>query len=457
MRDLLVTFLVFGALPFIMKYPYIGILVWSWLGYMNPHRLTWGFAFNMPFSQIVALVLLLAILFDRTKKSIPFDKTTITWFLFLMWLTMSTLLAMYPADAWPMFDRIVKIQLVTILTLMLMTDQRKINLLICIIVFSIGFYSVKGGIFTLATGGNFRVWGPPGSFIEENNSLALATLMVVPLMIYLYQIATHKWLKPLMVILILLSLASALGSQSRGALVAIIALAGYFWISSSYKLVTGPLLVLLAVVGLSFMPMSWHERMDTIKNYQEDESAMGRINAWHYSINVANDRLFGAGLQSWKVESFAQYAPDPLAVHAAHSIFFGVLGDSGWVGMFLFIAVLIMTWGNLNWVIKRAEKDGQATKLAKMIKLSMVAYCSGGAFLSLSYFDLPWHLIAIALLLRHQCKPVAVRSPLRRMNTGRNGTTPAEAIRSEATCTKAAKTPARNRSAEEPKEKSVAV
>lgn len=420
MRDLLVTFLVMGSLPFILKRPYIGILVWSWLAYMNPHRLTWGFAYTMPFSFIVAAVLMVAVFMDRSKKSIPFDKTTITWILFLIWLTISTVLAMFPSSAWPMFDRIVKIQVVTFLTMMLMTDQKRIDWLICVIVLSIGFYSVKGGIFTVANGGVFRVWGPPGSFIEENNSLALATLMTVPLMVYLFQIVTFKWLKPVIALMILLSLASALGSQSRGALVAIIAVAGYFWLSSPYKLLTGPMLAILAILGLMFMPDSWHERMETIKHYQEDESAMGRINAWHYAINVANDRLFGAGLQSWKLESFSMYAPDPLAVHAAHSIFFGVLGDCGWVGMFLFIAVLAMTWGNLNWVIKRAGRETNPAKLAQMIKVSLVAYFSGGAFLSLSYFDLPWHLIAIGLLLRHQHKSLAV--PVRRrVNRTRTG------------------------------------
>lgn len=408
MRDLFVTLMVLGSLPFIFKRPYIGILVWSWLSYMNPHRLTWGFAYNMPFAQIVALVLIAAIFLDKSKKSIPVDKTTIVWGFFLFWMTLSTIFAMYPSSAWAMYDRIFKIQLVTFLTMMLMTDQKKINWLVIVIVLSLGFYSIKGGVFTILTGGGYRVWGPPGSFIEENNSLALATLMVVPLMIYLYQIATDKWLKPLLIIGVILSLASALGSQSRGALLAILALAGYFWISSSYKILTGPLLVMLAIIGFGFMPESWHTRMETIQNYDQDASAMGRINAWEYSINVANDRLFGAGLQSWKLESFMMYAPNPLDVHAAHSIFFGVLGDSGWIGLLLFMTILFMTWGNLNWVIKNTSSTDHPAKLAKMIKLSMVAYCSGGAFLSLSYFDLPWHLFAIALLMRHQCKPLSV-------------------------------------------------
>ena len=63
MRDALVLMLVAGSLPLIFMRPWIGILVWSWLGYMNPHRLTWGFAYDFPFAQIVGIVTLLALVF----------------------------------------------------------------------------------------------------------------------------------------------------------------------------------------------------------------------------------------------------------------------------------------------------------------------------------------------------------------------------------------------------------
>jgi len=48
MRDLFVTAVIFGLLPFIFKRPWVGILVWAWLSYMNPHRLAWGFALISP-------------------------------------------------------------------------------------------------------------------------------------------------------------------------------------------------------------------------------------------------------------------------------------------------------------------------------------------------------------------------------------------------------------------------
>ncbi len=378
--------------------------MWSWIGYMNPHRLTWGFAFDMPFAQIIALVLFVAILMSKEKKAFPPSGGMLSiWVAFIAWMALSSTFALYVGDAWTQYIKIIKIQVVTFLTILLITDQKKIDFLIWVIVGSIGFYSVKGGVFTVMTGGVSRVYGPPGGFIQENNSLALATLMVVPLILYLFRISTNTWIKMALCGAILLSLISALGSQSRGALLSIIAVCGYFWISSRYKVATGLAIIVLAFVGFNFMPESWHDRMNTIQNYEQDSSAMGRINAWWYAFNVANDRVTGAGLNSWNLESFYKYAPNPLDVHAAHSIYFGVLADHGWPGLIMFLLIILMAWRNLSFVIRQASGTPMAY-LAGAIKVSLVAYMSGGAFLSLAYFDLPWHLYAISILLRHQIK-----------------------------------------------------
>ena len=49
MRDMFVTGIIFGLLPFVFRRPWLGILLWSWLGYMNPHRLAWGLPTTSPF------------------------------------------------------------------------------------------------------------------------------------------------------------------------------------------------------------------------------------------------------------------------------------------------------------------------------------------------------------------------------------------------------------------------
>lgn len=90
MRDILVTALAIGILPFILRKSYIGVLSWSWLSYMNPHRLTWGFAQNIPFAQITAITLLISLLMNREDKSLPINSLVIVWLIFIAWMIITT-------------------------------------------------------------------------------------------------------------------------------------------------------------------------------------------------------------------------------------------------------------------------------------------------------------------------------------------------------------------------------
>ncbi len=404
MRDILVTVLVFGMLPMIFWRPWTGILVWSWLGYMNPHRQTWGFAYDMPFAMIVAVTLFMAMVLSKEKYRLPWNGTIALWLVFLAWMSLTTALSIYPDRAIPLYTTVIKIQIMTLVTLMLITDTNRIHALVWVIVGSIGFYSVKGGVFTLMTGGGYRVYGPMDSNISENNAMALATLMILPLMVYLYKVHRHQpWLRWLLAISILLSTVSVFGSQSRGALIALAAVAGFFWLKSKSKVLTGAGLVALAVLTFSFMPASWHERMATITEYEIDKSAMSRIHAWEYSINIAADRITGGGFNSWSEETYAVYSPESKTTNiVAHSIYFSVLADHGWPGLIMYLILLFIAWRKLSRVIaltRHSESDFKPALLARMLQVSLVAYLSGGAFLSLSYFDLPWHIIAISILL----------------------------------------------------------
>jgi probable O-glycosylation ligase (exosortase A-associated) len=90
------------------------------------------------------------------------------------------------------------------------------------------------------------------------------------------------------------------------------------------------------------MPQEWYDRMNTINTYQEDQSAQGRINAWHTAFNVAKDRITGGGFEIWFPPTFRQYAPDPSNVRDVHSIYFEIMGEQGFVGFGLFMALGLM-------------------------------------------------------------------------------------------------------------------
>ena len=96
MRDLFITAVIFGLLPFVFKRPWLGILLWSWLGYMNPHRLAWGFAYSLPFSMIVGLVTIVAFMASKEKKAMTWTRETIVLLVFIGWMLFTTFFAFYP-------------------------------------------------------------------------------------------------------------------------------------------------------------------------------------------------------------------------------------------------------------------------------------------------------------------------------------------------------------------------
>lgn len=405
MRDILVTLLFIIGSGYTFRQPYVGILVSSWLNYMNPHRLCFGFAYSLPLSYVISLLVSVSYLFSKERKSFPKDKLVVLIMVFLIWMGITTVFA-FNDTATAEYIRVLKIQFPIILTLAMFNDKQRLHQLLWVIVLSLGYFGVKGGVFTVATGGGHRIYGPPGSFIEENNALAVANLMVMPLMVYLRTLLKKNWQKQLMLFCIISMAFAVIGSQSRGAFLAIATVGFYFWLQSHNKLVTALLLIFFVGTLALILPESWYDRMHTINTYQEDDSAMGRIRAWTLAFNIANHNLLGGGLMLWSKSTYLQYLDDfrpGMTAYVAHSIYFSVLGEHGWIGLLLFVSIFGLAWRYCSKLVATCKKDDEnkwIADLAKMIKLSLLAYLSGGAFLSLSYLDLPWHLVAIVILLK---------------------------------------------------------
>lgn len=409
MRDVILTLFVFGSIPFIFKQPFWGLLMWIWLGIMNPHRLTWGFAYSLPFAQAIAITLFLSLLVNAKKlQKFEFDGVGITLIFFVIWIGVSPWFSFHPEKELDLWLRAFKIQLMVLITYFVVAGRDHLMKMVAVLALSIGFYSLKGGLFTIVTAGSYRVWGPSGTFIEDNNTLALAVTMTIPLFRYLQTEVENKWLKRACVAAMVLSAVSALGSHSRGGLLALIAMGIFLWLKSDKKGWLGLAIIVAVPIVLVAMPEHWMARMSTISEYEQDASAMGRINAWWTAWNIAVDRFpIGAGFAMYEPDVFYLYAPNPEAIHAAHSIYFQVLGEHGFVGLLLFLTAFFLAWRYGSDVIRMTKQDPSlawAKNLASMAQVSLLGYAVGGAFLSLSYFDLPYYIAAILSILRARVK-----------------------------------------------------
>lgn len=402
LRDIAVIGFLLWTIPHVIRKPWLGILVWSWVSYMYPHRLCFSFAYSFPVAQLAAAALFIGMVSTKEKLRLPKHPLIGLWVLFIIWLNVAFFVALNPQYAYQEWDRAMKIQLVTFCTLALITDRRRIMALVTVIAFSVGFFGIKGGLFAIRTKLSGTVWGPPGSFYEGNNELALALLLVVPLFRFLQLQSTNKWHQRGYFVAIGLCMLSVIASYSRGAFLALAVASMMLVLKSRQRFVLIMLFILAIPIIVANLPEKWTSRMQTIETYEQDASAMGRINAWTFAINIAKARpLAGGGLSTYTPSLFLIYAPNPTDFHDAHSIYFEILAETGFFGLFLFLTFFTSAYVVAGRTARRARASPEhswAYDLCSMCQVSLVCYATGGAFLGLAYFDLPYHIVAIILL-----------------------------------------------------------
>jgi len=388
-RDIVVTAIVFAYLPVSLARPWVGVLLWSWIGYMNPHRLAWGFAYDMPFAQMAAIVTLAGCVFTRERYPLP--RTREVLFLLLLWAVflLSTLTAFYPTEAWAHLVKVSKILLMTFMTVLLCRDARKVQALLRVIALSIGFFGLQ-------------VLGPAGSFFEGNTEVGLALNMILPLLLFLRRQTARPWLRHFLLAMFGFSIVAILVTYSRGALLGLAVVVVLLFMKSRTKLIALVLLAVALPLAASTLPDQWFERMQTIETYEQDPSARGRLTAWRVAYQIALDHPFlGGGFRTFTRDVFARYGV-PTSLDA-HSIYFQVLGEHGFTGLAIYLALIVSTMLSLRRLVRGTPADpalGWIPDCARMLEASLAGYLVSGAFLSLSYIDLYYHLVAVTIILK---------------------------------------------------------
>lgn len=390
--------------------PNIGILLWCWITFLGPHKLAWNFPSALRLNLLIAIATIVGWLFSREDKTIPKNLTVFFVIIFLIHTTISATLSLAPEITWPLWNRHIKTFFLIFMIMALMNSRVRVHSLIWVIVICIGYFGVWGGILGVLTGGSYRLVGTPKSPIADNNHLALAMVITIPLMNYLRIHSEKAIVRYGLLFAMLSTIFAVLSTYSRGGLISLCAMIGFLWLKSKSKNKILILLVvgLVVVPAVQFMPDKWTARMNTIENAAESDSSFkSRLHVWETSYNIAIDRpLFGAGFASTESPHvYTKYrAPDdPYHAHAAHSIYFQLLGDLGFVGLILYFVLVTIAWQNAKYVIfvsKRFSQLEWARDLASMIQVSMVGFFVGGAALSFAYYDVVLTMFAVLEVMR---------------------------------------------------------
>ncbi len=404
MRDIVIFASILGLIPVVLIRPYVGILLWAWISYMNPHRLGWGFTFDYPFAMVVGVATILAWVISRERKIPPSDAVTVLIIVLAIWVSITTLFAEVPDEAFTFWGRTMKLLVMTVVAILVVNTRERIHALIWIIVISVGYFGVKGGLFSLVTGSKYLVLGPPDSYLEDNNSLSLALIMIVPLIRYLQLHSSVVWVRLGLYVALLLCLVAIVGSYSRGALLGAAAMLVVMVVKSRRRgLIIGAGLI-IATFALAFTPEGWLARMQTIGTYEEDESAQGRFDAWKFAYRLSLDRpIVGGGFRVENADDlFLKYVPDAPRARSFHSIIFEMLGEHGWVGLSISIALLFAGVILARSVERRSRGRPDllwARDLAAMCQVAMAGYFVTGLFQDHAFFDLYYHVLAVIAVI----------------------------------------------------------
>ncbi|MEZ0174983.1 MAG: putative O-glycosylation ligase, exosortase A system-associated [Candidatus Reddybacter sp.] len=394
MRDIAVLIFLTACIIASIRCAWHGVLALAIFSYLNPHAYAWGFVRSLPAFQILFLVVVLSTIMSKERQPIPKDWRIPVFITLWLYFLLTTTQAYFPALAWEKFWFVTKIFIPIGFTLILIDTREKLYYLIVTIACSIGFAATKGGVFALKSGFAHRVYGPPGTQFYENNAFAIAVLIAIPMILLWYRETPRQWIRYSITAAIPLMLASAISSWSRGAFLTMGVLTIVLLWHSKRKILILPIIIVAIAMAPRFLPEEWFGRMDTLNTYQDDKSAMSRIRTWTDGWNhTLQHPIAGAGFEGWRWVTERDW----------HSSYVEIFSEHGFIAFGLWLSLILGTLFSLSSLprkTKHVEGMEWVGNYCYMLRASLIAYMTGTLFLGLSYWDILYHIIFIAVLIK---------------------------------------------------------
>ncbi|HYH45946.1 MAG TPA: putative O-glycosylation ligase, exosortase A system-associated [Thermoanaerobaculia bacterium] len=400
MRDLLVMALVLISLPLAFWRPFWGLLTYTWLAYMRPQDLAWTVGDDRFSLWVAGAMLLGLVLWVGRERLVTFEPQTVLLLLYFLWISFTVYNALLPEMSEFAYSAFWKVALVSVLTTGLVRTQERWRMLLLVTGFSLGVLGLKYGIHgVIRQGARFN--HGPGGFMRDNNDFALAMNMALPLLVAIALTERSRGVRIAAWVMAGFTLLTVIFTFSRGGLLTM-AVVGLLVVARSRQKVLAAALLGFAALGFFFFSSEtfradYTARTQTINEYEEDGSAMGRLNAWKTSWLVFLDYpVAGVGPSNLSLV-YQRYAPGDGPVRVSHNTYLQLLSESGLPALALFLALIGATLIRLQ---KLAARGPDWTRVhARMLQISIVAFMVGSTFLNRAFFDLIYHLVALSVCL----------------------------------------------------------
>ncbi len=406
LRDLLVFALIMSVMPTAFRRPFIGLALFSWLAYMRPQDLCWGFARDMRFSFFAAIVMI-AGWFVHESGSRRFwrpDLRTGGMVVLAAIAGLSVTLARYSFESQfvtTFYLEFVKIMVIAAFTTGQVDTRQRLKFLAWVIAISFGFYGFKNGLLGVARGGTVILRGP-GGMLEDNNDFALAMVMGIPLLWYLGRAESLRWVRRGTEVAIALTIVTVLLTLSRGAFLALCAT--LLWLAWRARRLVPAIAVLgvLTIAFFLFAPQQVLDRIALIGEGTAEGSAGARIKAWGIAFAMIGDHpLIGVGLKNFRFH-YPDYNPTHFEgsteAFVAHNSYLQIWAEGGTISFAIYLVLLGSMFWSAAWVRRVARGRPHlewADTYSRMLEAVTVAFMVGATFLNRGHFDLIYHVFAL--------------------------------------------------------------
>ncbi|WP_223825586.1 O-antigen ligase family protein [Candidatus Enterovibrio altilux] len=207
-------------------------------------------------------------------------------------------------------------------------------------------------------------------------------------------------------------LIAIIGTQSRGGILGILSVlttVGWRCIKSKALLLTlGGILCTILFVAAGINDRKSGGAMEE----GLDASAKGRLYAWEAAFYMAIDNpIFGVGLNNFYFNYFYYSSHWDGVNHAVHSTWFGVLGETGFVGLVAFLTMILITYRSahktVNIITKYPETYPPVMRaVSNGIYFGIIAFCVAGTFLTQSFTWPLYILIALTASISNFVKNI---------------------------------------------------
>ncbi|MFA7386484.1 MAG: O-antigen ligase family protein [Thiohalobacteraceae bacterium] len=392
---------------------YLGFLFSIFLDYVRPASYL-PIIGALRLNSLVPLTVLLATVFYKSVVSDQelFRHRNSRWLLFFMaLLVISVLTADVTEFSFNMFTAVLGFVFWYYMIIKLVTTEPRMRGLFATLVLSHVVLLALNPQLILNPAVRSYIYG--NTFLGDGNDYSMSVVIVIPMCLYLLMRSKSLWTRLLWMTALAGLMLAVIGTQSRGASIALACVFLFLWWKGRQKIIGVALIAAVVAAVISYAPDAYFDRINTLSNYEEEGSAMGRITAWKTAVRMAAAHpLQGVGSGHFAVKLGTEFRPPEFGNSmmpwlTAHSMYFLLLGELGIPGVTFLLAMLIGNFFINNRLMREArDKQSELAKLFMMLNASLVAFAIGGAFLSVAYYP---HLYVLAgiwtaagFILRHQ-------------------------------------------------------